>query len=357
MKKLRAAKSPKGRLKGASVGVSAAKLTTSCRGRDIPLSDAPSGPFATVTTAIRAWVEARKSPRRSNKSKPKAVPWRPQRYGDRVLVFDTETTTDAAQRLLFGFFRLYERDRLLVEGIIAADTLEYDQINTISEYATRNRLQIYSRERFVEEIFYPQVYVEGTLCLGFNLPFDLARIAIHAGIGRGQNRRKFRLVLSRRLRWHDLRVESLSPRASLIGFVPKRKLTAWEKPFFAGRFCDLSTLAGAFTGKRHSLRSGGNAFHAYTHKMKAPDLGIIDRRSLLYGRQDVRATWALYKALRTEYSRHPFATFDNELHRGETGRYMGQLYSGASVAKQYLRLLGVEPLLQKQPRFSRQHLG
>jgi hypothetical protein len=44
-------------------------------------------------------------------------------------------------------------------------------------------LPIYSRERFVEEIFYPEVYVEGTLCVGFNLPFDLARIAIYAGLG------------------------------------------------------------------------------------------------------------------------------------------------------------------------------
>ena len=57
--------------------------------------------------------------------------------------------------------------------------------------------------------------------------------------------------------------------------------------------------------------------------MKAPDLGVIDRRSLLYGRQDVRATWALYKALRREYVRHPFATFENERTKPKDGRYMG----------------------------------
>jgi hypothetical protein len=142
-----------------------------------------------------------------------------------------------------------------------------------------------------------------------------------------------------------------------IGFVPKRKLFEWEKPFFAGRFLDLSTLAGAFSAKRHSLRSAGKAFGAYTRKMKAPDLGIVDRRSLLYGRQDVRATWALYKALRAEYKRHPFATFANERRKPKTGRYLGQLYSSASIAKQYLRLLGIAPLLEKQPDFNRTHLG
>lgn len=165
--------------------------------------------FTAVATAVRAWVEPRK-PRRSRKRKAAKVPWRPQRYGERVLVFDTETTTDAAQRLLFGFFRLYERDRLILEGLIVSDALDYGQMTTLAAYAARCRLPIYRRERFVEEIFYPEVYVLGTLCVGFNLPFDLTRIAIHAGSGRGENRRKFRVMLSRRVRWHDLRIESAS---------------------------------------------------------------------------------------------------------------------------------------------------
>jgi hypothetical protein len=235
--------------------------------------------------------------------------------------------------------------------------LDYEQIIAIQEYAAKCRLPIYSRERFVEEVFYPEIYVLGTLCVGFNLPFDLARIAIHAGICRGKNRRKFRIVFSRRLRWHDLRIESASGRAAFIGFVPKRKLNEWERPFFSGRFLDLSTLSGAFTGKRHSLLSAGKAFAAFTRKMKAPDLGVIDRKSLLYGRQDVRATWTLFCALRDEYERHPFATFENERSKPENSRHMGQLYSSASVAKQYLRLLGIRPLLEKQPRFRPQFLG
>jgi hypothetical protein len=91
--------------------------------------------------------------------------------------------------------------------------------------------------------------------------------------------------------------------------------------------------------------------------MKAPGLGTVNRNALLYGRQDVRATYALFKALRSEYRRHPFATFANERRKPKLGRYMGQLYSSASIAKQYLRLLGIAPLLQKQPRFNRRYLG
>ena len=105
--------------------------------------------------------------RKPRRGTPKNAAWRPQPYGDRVLVFDTETTTDAAQRLFFGFFRLYERDRLIVEGLIVSDILDYEQMIMLTEYAVHCRLPIYSRERFVEERFYREVYVEGTVCVGF----------------------------------------------------------------------------------------------------------------------------------------------------------------------------------------------
>jgi hypothetical protein len=308
-------------------------------------------------SAVRAWVEPRKPRRRKGHRRTAAVPWRPQPYGQRVLVFDTETTTDAAQRLLYGFFRIYDRDRLVQEGLIAAEVMDHESMAVIAEFAAKNRLPIFSRERFVEEVFYPEVYREGTLCVGFNLPFDLTRIAVHAGVGRGQNRRKFRIVLTRRIRWHDLRIESATGKAAFIGFTPKRALQEWERPFFSGRFCDLSTLSRAFSGKPHSLRSAGKAFGAFTIKMRAPELGGVTRDALVYGRQDVRATYALYKALRSEYERHPFATFADERSKPNDGRYMGQLYSTASVAKQYLRLLGIRPLLEKQPTFSRKCLG
>ncbi|HEY1883026.1 MAG TPA: hypothetical protein VGG51_08295 [Candidatus Cybelea sp.] len=307
-----------------------------------------------VETAIRAWVEPKTHQR---KTKSRRITFRPQPYGERVLVFDTETTTDHAQRLLFGFFRLYQDDWLIREGLIVADVLAHDDMEAMNVYGAKSDVHIYSREVFVEEVFYPEVYVRGTLCVGFNLPFDLARIAVHAGCGRGKNRRRFRLVLSRRLRWPDLRIESASGRAAFIEFVPKRKLDPWELPFFKGRFLDLSTLTRAFTGFHHSLKSACKAFHTHSRKMDIDELGQVNRRTLLYGRQDVRVTWALYRKLRNEYGQHPFATFENERGKLKHVAYMGELYSSASIAKQYLRLLGFRPLLEAQPDFDPEHLG
>lgn len=309
----------------------------------------------TVESAIRSWIEPAKKPRRKRGE----IPWRSSPYGWRVLIFDTETTTDCAQRLLFGFFRIYENNRLVLEGIIAADILVNEQMIEVQEYATKHRLPVYSRERFVEEVFYPEVYERGTLCVGFNLPFDLTRIALRAGCGRGENRKKFRIVLSRRLRWHDLRIEAISGRGAFIGYVPKRKLANWEKPFFSGRFLDLSTCGKAFTGEGHSLKSAGKALGAYTRKMRIDEqnLGRIDRRSLTYGRQDVRATWALFLKLREEYAAHPFATFANESKKPSNTHYMGQIFSSASIAKAYLRLLDMRSIIDQKPRFNRKYLG
>lgn len=307
-----------------------------------------------VETAIRAWIEPKK---RRRGARGRRIAFRPQPYGKHVLVFDTETTTDHAQRLLFGFFRLYEDSRLILEGLIVTDLLAHDEMEAVSAYAAKCGLPIYNREAFVEEVFFPEVYLRGTLCVGFNLPFDFSRIAIHAGSGRGKHRRCFRLVLSRRIRWPDLRIESASGRASFIQFVPKRRLDPWELPFFKGRFLDLSTLTRAFTGAHHSLKSACRAFQTHTHKIDVEELGQVNRRTLLYGRQDVRVTWAFYRKLCHEYEQHPFATSENERARAKDTAYMGELYSSASIAKQYLRVLGLRPLLEAQPDFNAEYLG
>ena len=46
------------------------------------------------------------------------LPWRAIPFDERVLVFDTETTTDFTQRLLFGVFRNYVHGELLEEASV-----------------------------------------------------------------------------------------------------------------------------------------------------------------------------------------------------------------------------------------------
>ena len=162
----------------------------------------------------------------------------------------------------------------------------------------------------------------------------------------------------RRLRWHDLRIESASGRAAFIGFVPKRKLTEWERPFFPGRFCDLSTAAARLHRQAALAAQRGQSVSSLHAQNEGAGSG---RRSIgarcCTGARTCGRRGRSIKALRDEYVRHPFATFANERRKPKHGRYMGQLYSSASIAKQYLRLLGIAPLLEKQPRFRAKALG
>jgi hypothetical protein len=49
-----------------------------------------------------------------------------------MLVFDTETRTDASQRLLFGSYRFIESGRCLEEGIFHADDLSAHELSVIN---------------------------------------------------------------------------------------------------------------------------------------------------------------------------------------------------------------------------------
>jgi hypothetical protein len=318
------------------------------------------------STAIRAWVEPDKLDNledldKAQKKRTTEVgpPWRPTHFGKRVLVFDTETTTDYSQRLLFGFYRLYIDAKLKDERLIVADDLTDVPLKIATDFASAEKLEVVNRTEFVEDVFYPEVYRRGALCVGFNLPFDLARIAVRAGSGTGRNRRKFSLLLTRRARWPRIRIESISGRAAFIGFAPKKKenLAKWELPFFSGRFLDLSTLVVAFLGEPLSLRTAGNRFKANVLKSETPLLGKVTPESLAYGRRDVEATWSIYERLLEEYQAHPFASLENERATPQSTLPITKIYSTASVAKQYLRLMGFMPLLKKQPRFSRTQLG
>ena len=290
-------------------------------------------------TAIRAWVDI---PRR-RKRPIRRVPWRNSPFGKRVLVFDTETTTDHLQRLLFAVFRLYESGRLVQEALFMGDSLTEKQLILIHEYRRREGLQALTRMAFCKEIFYPEIYLRGTLCVGFNLPFDLSRIAMKAGCGRGKNRHRFRFQLTD---WHSnpaIYVQAISGKAAFIEFALKKHLADWEKPFFKGRFLDLSTIANALTARRFSLKRAAIAFRT-AHRKSTAELGVVSPEALDYCRNDVLVTAELYERIVEEYRRYPFASMENERSLPPCAVPITRLYSTASIAKATLGLLGIKPL-------------
>ena len=100
-----------------------------------------------------------------------------------MLVFDTETLVDATQRLTFGSYRFIEDGECLEEGLFCgADLLESDR-NILDRYAAMHRadainkkMQFLTLQEFIRT-FYFAAYKGRCLVVGFNLPFDLSRIA------------------------------------------------------------------------------------------------------------------------------------------------------------------------------------
>src|SRR4029077_16704294 len=105
--------------------------------------------------------------------------------------------------------------------------------------------------------------LRGTI-VGFNLPFDLSRLAIKHGSARGKVMRGgFTFKLSR-LWWRPaVQVRHLNARASLIQFThPTKRRDApgqWKRKIAPrsrrGSFIDLKTIASALLSRSFSLAS------------------------------------------------------------------------------------------------------
>jgi len=87
-----------------------------------------------------------------------------------MLVFDTETRTDATQRLTFGSYRFFVEGRCLEEGLFYADDLPEKDRRNLEQYAATHRaetasggvrdLKLLTRSQFVDK-FYTAVYKGG----------------------------------------------------------------------------------------------------------------------------------------------------------------------------------------------------
>lgn len=127
---------------------------------------------------------------------------RPENYHKRVLVFDTETTAGLSKNLLFGQAYLYTSTndapvyktdavsspkKYLFVADDFANVYEHESgpaLEALEKYATQNKydgpprsnLHWWSRTEFMKMIFIPEM-ASNTAIVGFNLPFDIARIA------------------------------------------------------------------------------------------------------------------------------------------------------------------------------------
>jgi hypothetical protein len=314
--------------------------------------------------------------------KPEGINERPgssRRYKrpNAMLVFDTETRIDATQRLTFGSYRFIQAGGCLEEGILYADDLLEKELQVLRQFAATHgpetvahgnrKLQLLTRREFVER-FYDYGFDGRCLVVAFNFSFDVSRVAFNFTEARRDFAGGFSLEL-----WpynNDSGCEQQNPyrpriaikhidsKRAMKGFtgcykpdeidlIPEGSITG--KPEvghkFRGHFVDLRTLAFALTDRGFTLETACNEFGVEHGKQHVEQHGEITETYIDYNRRDVLATWELAVKLLEEYDKHPISL------------QATRAYSPASIGKAYLRTMGIEPILKRQPDFPKEYLG
>ena len=273
-----------------------------------------------------------------------------------TLVFDCETTIGATQRLRFGFYQIRLHEALEEEGIFYDPrAITAGETVLLSTYAAVRDLKLLTIDVFRSEIFIKYGYTRcGKMVVGFNLPFDISRIAIDHGPARRNMRGGLSFEISRNGFDPRVRVKHLSPRAALIDFATPgdqdtgggMRNRGFKVPAYRGHFVDLKTAAAALLSRRHSLESLANHLRTKTRKHKTDEHGRLTEAYLDYARVDVQTTWECYEELSRRYQEHGLR------------RSINRLLSEASISgKAYLQEMGIRPFLACDPNFRRGRFG
>jgi len=276
--------------------------------------------------------------------------WSPK-WPSHCLIFDTETTLDPAQKLNFGAFRrcklIGSRYVCVAEGIFHSDDVTNAQSNVLHRYKSNpptlpeiehfpaeTQLSLQNRTLFVRSVFWKSVR-KGELIIGFNLPFDLSRLAVTSNEGKKGD---WSLALSHL--WRNPKTGRIAPNPkrprvvvdaqnSKMAFIRLGSFLHKEEWPREGRFLDLRTLAWAIRNVSYSLERACKAFHV-RGKVKHKPTGQISSEELEYCRGDVAASHRLLNAMLEEFNRNPV-----DLHPDKA-------YSPASIAKAYLKEMRIK---------------
>jgi hypothetical protein len=276
----------------------------------------------------------------------------PKLWPDHALAWDTETMLDLEQTLNFGVWRFCQLEGseyvAVQEGIFYRDAVSAKDVETVLDYKKKHtsnglapgaepELKVLSQSEFIERIFWESVRA-GALVVGFNLSFDISRIAAEWGTAHNGG---FSFVLSRldkkgvenrhRPRIRIAPLNGVAERIELTAVQRKDEQHRWRR----GRFLDLHTLAFALTDNSYTLAGAIKSFGSQPEKMEHEPTGLVTENEITYGRQDVHATLGLLNALKKEYDLHPIDLQPDKA------------YSPASIGKSYLRAMGIVEPMQK----------
>ena len=262
------------------------------------------------------------------------------------LIFDTETTTDQNQNLLFGscLIRIKISSGFKEEWYLFYGNIPEDKKEIIEDYGKEHNIKVMSVRDFIHGIFYPYAYRMKAEVIGFNLPFDLSRLSIHYGISRDPSD-AFSFKFSEDVRNPRIRIRSIDQKRSFISFTkPLRKKSDRKFDYYYGFFADLKTLTFALTDKSYTLESACEDF-GVSRKTHTEEHGKITKEYIDYNVNDTKITAELYQAALRRYEMFNLK------------REVNKLYSPASIGKAYLREMGINSFMEMNPDFPKDVIG
>ena len=296
--------------------------------------------------SLRAYAEAPKA--RAMRRGIDASSW--------TLIFDTETFTDAGQALRFGSYQLRNGDKLIEAGLLFdPDGVSTTELATLRAFAERDGLILRTRDEFVDEVFFGRAYQLRARIIGFNLPFDISRLAIDHGPARRGMYGGFTFTLSRQKIWPHIRVKHRTRRCALIDFAaPYRQRDSRGQrnrdirtPVRRGYFVDVNTLSASLLSQGFTLASLSRFLKVPNPKLEFDEFsGPISDAMLSYAVRDVQTTWECYRALLEKLDGLGLPDLRPE-----------EIYSEASIGKGYLRAMGIAPWRETQLDFPPEMLG
>ena len=259
--------------------------------------DRPSieDPIDRLIIQLRAYVA---SPSRSGRQNPK-----PAWTSGISVTFDTETTTDPSQRLRFGAYQIRDQGSLIARGLFYADDApKQDRADLKAAFRTLRptddgeRLELISRSEFIEHVLFGWGQEVGALIIGFNLPFDLSRLATSHTYGKRSMKGGFSFTYADRRQ--NIRVKHLSQRASFINFAGKGKS---DRTPDRGFFVDVKTLAASLLGQSFSVASLSALLKTTPKSPLDTYEGRLTPEMVAYCLNDVQVTWECFDVLARRY--------------------------------------------------------
>ncbi len=292
---------------------------------------------------LRAYAVAVDDTEKRKPKCPARADW-DSKWPEHALVFDTESRITADQSLTFG---VYRRCKIvdgcyvvLEEGVVYADDLPANERKVLQKYVSTTisdvasfppRFPMYARSEFMKRVFWPAIKRNGALVCGFNLPFDLARVALDWSRG---DKGEWSLTMSQYANGTENRnyprilITPIDSKKAFIGLAKPWKPEEWKDKGNA-HFLDVRTLGWALFNKSFSLKRACEELKTEHQKQDHEPAGKVTPEEIDYARQDVRCTVDVLNALKREFDKHPIAL--KPYHA----------YSPASVAKSYLDQMGI----------------